>query len=69
MPRQAEVAIPPVDHYHVISEIFPLNLQLLHYHDVAAENVEHGWEGTCCVPWLIAERVTDAVDVPAMVSC
>jgi hypothetical protein len=41
MSRQAKVYIPPWDKDHVIAKVFPLNLGLLHDHNVCLENVKH----------------------------
>ena len=41
MPRQTEVAVPSRNEYHVIREIFALDLSLLENHDIGFENVEH----------------------------
>ena len=62
---QAKVTVPARYKHHVISEIFALNLQLLHDDNVRLENVEHGVEGPFRTPWLVAKRVANAVDVPS----
>lgn len=61
---QAEVAVPAGHQDHVVGEVFALDLQLLHDDDVGLEDVEHGIEGALVAPWLVAERIADAVDVP-----
>lgn len=62
--RQAEVAVPAGHKHHVVGQVFSLNLQLLHNDNVGLEDVEHGIERPLIAPWLIAERVPDAVDIP-----
>lgn len=61
---KAEVAVPSRDKNHVIGEILPLYLELLHDNDVRLKSVKH--EGECSVfaPWLIAKGIPNAIDVP-----
>lgn len=61
---QAEEAVPTRDQNHVVIQVLPLDLQLLHNHHVSLEDVEHGIEGAGGAPWLVAKRVADAVDIP-----
>lgn len=61
---ETEVAVPSVIEDHVIAQVFPLNLQLLHHDNVGLEDVEHGRERLGYAPWLISEGVADAVHVP-----
>jgi hypothetical protein len=62
--RQAEEAVPARHKHHIIAQILALYLQLLHDHNVRLQNVEHGIERPLFAPWLIAERVADAIDIP-----
>jgi hypothetical protein len=39
---KTEVNVPARYKDHVILEVFPLNLSLLHYHDVGLEHIKHG---------------------------
>lgn len=61
---EAEVAIPARHKHHVIGQVFALNLQLLHYDNICLEDVEHGIERPLFAPWLVAERIADAIDIP-----
>jgi len=61
---KTEKAVPARDKYHVVFQVLPLNLQLLHNNNVRLQNVKHGAEGAVVAPWLVSERVADAVDVP-----
>lgn len=61
---QAEVAVPAWDKHHVVRQVLTLDLELLHDDDVRLENVEHGGKRPVCAPWLVAEGVADAIDVP-----
>jgi hypothetical protein len=62
---QTEVAIPAGHQHHVVFQVLPLDLELLHDHDIGLKDIEHGPKRTIVAPWLIAERVTDAVDIPS----
>jgi hypothetical protein len=62
--RQAKEAVPAVNKHHIIFQILPLYLELLHDHDVRLQDVEHGVESAVGIPWRVGERVSDAVDIP-----
>lgn len=61
---QTEVAVPAGDQDHVVGQVFALDLQFLHDDDVGVEDIEHGVEGALLAPWLVAEGVAYAIDVP-----
>jgi hypothetical protein len=61
---QAKVAVPARHKHHIIRQVLTLDLELLHNDNVGLENVEHGIVGPLVAPWLVAERVADAVDIP-----
>ena len=62
--RQAEIAIPAIEYYHVITQVLSLDFEFLHDNDIGFENVEHGWESLCDTPWMVRERIADAIDIP-----
>lgn len=62
--RQAEVAVPARHKDDVIRQILALDLEFLHDDNVRLENIEHGIVGPLVAPWLVAERVANAVDIP-----
>ena len=64
MLRQAEVAVPARHQNHVISQVFALDLQLLHDDDVRLQDIEHGIECPVRTPWLVAKGIANAVDIP-----
>jgi hypothetical protein len=61
---QAEVAVPARHEHHIVSQVFALDLELLHDDDVGLQNVEHGIEGPLIAPWLVAKRIANAVHIP-----
>jgi hypothetical protein len=61
---QAEVAVPSGHKHHVIRQVLALDLELLHDDNVGLEDVEHGIVRLAFAPWLVAQRVADAVHVP-----
>jgi hypothetical protein len=61
---QAEEHIPSSNQHHIILQILPLYLRLLHHHDVRLERFEHRREAAVLSPWLICEWVPDAVHIP-----
>lgn len=61
---KAEIAVPSRNKNHVVSEILPLYLELLHDDDICLKGVEHKGEGSVFAPWLIAKGVPNAINVP-----
>jgi hypothetical protein len=61
---QAEVAVPAGHKHHVISQVFALNLELLHNHNVRLQDIEHGIKGPLVAPWLISKWIANAIDIP-----
>ena len=61
---ETPVIVPSGDQDHVIAKIFPLDLCFLEDDNVGLEDIEHGVEGSFVSPWLIAEGIADAVDIP-----
>ena len=64
MLRQTEVAIPSWHQHHIVRQILPLDLKLLHNHYIRLEDVKHAIEGARLAPWLVAKGIADAVYVP-----
>lgn len=62
--RQTEVAIPSWHQHHIVRQILPLDLKLLHNDYIRLEDVKHAIEGACLAPWLVAKGIADAVHVP-----
>jgi hypothetical protein len=65
MLRKAEVAVPSGNQNHVVSQVLPLNLQLLHNDNIGLQNIKHGIEGALFAPWLVAKWVADAIHIPS----
>jgi hypothetical protein len=61
---QTEKAVPPIYQDHIISQVFALNLQLLHDDNIGLKGVEHGTERASGAPWLVAKGVANAIDIP-----
>lgn len=64
MLRQTEETIPSRHQHHIVAQVLPLDFQFLHNDDICLKQVEHSVEGALVAPWLIAERIADAIDVP-----
>ena len=62
--RKTPVIIPARNQYHIISQIFPLDLCLLENDYIGLEDIKHGIEGSFVSPWLISKWVSYAIDVP-----
>jgi hypothetical protein len=62
---KTEITIPAWNENHVICEILPLYLKLLHDDNIGLKSIEHGSECPVLAPWLVAERVANAVDIPS----
>jgi hypothetical protein len=62
--RKAKIAIPSRNKNHVIREIFPLYLDLLHDHDIGLESFEHGRKCPVLAPWLVSKGIANAVNIP-----
>lgn len=58
---QAEVDIPARDQDHVVSQVLPLDLGLLHDDNISFKNIEHGLE----VEVQISKEVTSGLGEPA----
>lgn len=62
---QTPVVVPAWHQDHVISQIFSLYLGLLQTDYVGFEDLEHSLESPFIAPWLVTERVSNAVDIPS----
>lgn len=65
MLRETEITIPARNENHVICKILPLYLKLLHDDNIGLKSIEHGSECPVLSPWLVAERVANAIDIPS----
>lgn len=61
--RQTPIIVPSFDKYHVISQIFSLNLGLLKDYYIGFKDVKHSSEGLVVPPWLILKGITNAIDL------
>lgn len=61
---ETPIVVPSWHQDHVVSEVLSLDLGLLKHDDVRLEDVEHALECSLVSPWLIAKRISNAVDIP-----
>lgn len=62
---ETPVIVPAWNQYHVISEVFSLDLGLLKDNYVGLKDVEHSLEGSFVSPWLVTKGIANAVDIPS----
>lgn len=65
MLRKTEEAVPSRNQHHVILQVFALDFELLHDHDIGLQYIEHALECLRRTPWLISEGIADPIDIPS----
>ena len=61
---ETPVVVPPRYEDHVVSKILSLDFGFLKDDNVGLEDVKHGIKRSFVSPWLVSERIADAIDIP-----